>query len=528
MTEGLFLAVVSAALGGALALAARRREFLLELTRTFAFTAAAGVVVFHLLPEVLPAIGPVALLWIAAGFVLPWILEVAARALGPLLFARRGVPGMRVAAEVGFAALIFHSLFEGLALLATVQARDNPTDLEIAIVAHHAPLTAAVALPFLDLLGVRATLIRVGLVALAGVLGVLGGNLVPGLASDANADVLRAATAVVAGALLHVVADEIGEQRFARRRERGWDLLAGVAGIAVAGFGAFLDARTTRTILEFAAAATALGLGAAPALVASIAVEAAAMRRSASPVVRAPLRGFFVVAAAFGWPAAVARAALAASFAAAAQLVGREPAPAARASISEELARRGPWILGLLLLGGAIHVLAPPGWLTESGPVGVLIVAACIAAASRMTVTGSALLACAAVDRGFSPGMAVALVALGALPIRRTSPSRIAAVAVPAFAVAIAVGVALDRTALLREAPRIASTMLASSQLPILRQLGAAPVPTACAVLLVALALASALRSGVRGWFAPFRHAEGHGHESHVHAAPPVGALERH
>ena len=267
MIEGLLLAAGSALLGGALALLARRRASLLELTRTFAFTAAAGVVSFHLLPEVLPALGPTALLWIAAGFVLPWLLEVGARVLGPDLLARRGIRGMRVAAEVGFAALLFHSLFEGLALLAALQGRASRTDLEIAIVAHHAPLTAAVALPFLDLLGVRATLIRVGLVALAGVLGVVFGNLVPGLASGADAAVLQRATAVVAGALLHVVADEIREQRFSSAGQRVLDLFAAAAGLSLAGLGAFLDVRTTGGILGFARTATALALGVAPALV---------------------------------------------------------------------------------------------------------------------------------------------------------------------------------------------------------------------------------------------------------------------
>jgi hypothetical protein len=532
VTQGLLLAVASAVLGGALALAARRRGMVLELTRTFAFTAAAGVVAFHLVPEVLPAIGPAALLWIGVGFVLPWLLEVLARSIGPHLLARRGVSGMRVAAEVGFAALIFHSLFEGLALLATLQTRDNPADLEIAIVAHHAPLTAAVALPFLDLVGVRATMLRVALVAVAGALGVLGGNLVPGLASGANADVLRAATAVVAGALLHVVADEVGEQRFARSSERGWDLLAGAAGLGLAGFGASLDPRASRSILEFAAAATALGLGIAPALVASIAVDAVVLRRGAPNMVRAPLRGLFVVAAAFGWPAAVARAALAALVAAASHLFRREARPAARASIGEELARRGPWILALLVLAAALYVLAPPRSFTESGAAGLVLVGACIAAATRATLSGAAILACAAVARGFSAGTAVALLALAPLAIRRTSAARTAAVALPAFALALAAGAALDRTALLRDAAGIASSVFAGDGSPVLRQLATAPVPTACAAILVALALASAFRSGVRGWCAPFRHADGHDHGTHVHADAPVAshsaALERH
>ena len=53
MIEGLLLAAGSALLGGALAIAARRHAVLLGLTRTFSFPAAAGVVGFHLFPEVL-------------------------------------------------------------------------------------------------------------------------------------------------------------------------------------------------------------------------------------------------------------------------------------------------------------------------------------------------------------------------------------------------------------------------------------------------------------------------------------------
>ena len=57
MGLALILAASSALMGGALALAARSRGVLLELTRTFAFAAAAGVVAIHLLPELLPAMG---------------------------------------------------------------------------------------------------------------------------------------------------------------------------------------------------------------------------------------------------------------------------------------------------------------------------------------------------------------------------------------------------------------------------------------------------------------------------------------
>src|SRR5207237_1391384 len=135
---------LAALLGGAIALLAREHPAVLERTRTFAFAAAAGVVAFHLLPEVLPTQGLVSLLWMSAGFALPWALEAAARAFGPGLLHGRGLSGMRVAAEVGFAALIFHSVVEGLALVAALARPVGKLDLEIALVAHHAPLTAAV------------------------------------------------------------------------------------------------------------------------------------------------------------------------------------------------------------------------------------------------------------------------------------------------------------------------------------------------------------------------------------------------
>ena len=523
MIEGLLLAAGSALLGGGLALLARRRASLLELTRTFAFTAAAGVVSFHLLPEVLPALGPTALLWIAAGFVLPWLLEVGARVLGPDLLARRGIRGMRVAAEVGFAALLFHSLFEGLALLAALQGRASRTDLEIAIVAHHAPLTAAVALPFLDLLGVRATLIRVGLVALAGVLGVVFGNLVPGLASGADAAVLQRATAVVAGALLHVVADEIREQRFSSAGQRVLDLFAAAAGLALAGLGAFLDVRTTGGILEFVRTATALALGVAPALVASTAAEALARRQPLLYRLRAPFEGLFATGALLAWPTAAVRAGLAALLAAP-RLLDREAVPGPPPSLVEELARRGPWLVALLFLAASVDVLAPPRWFATLGPAGMVVVGASLALAARASASGAALLTCALVHRGLPVGMALPFLALGALPLRRATAAASALVAVPAFALALAAGAALQRLPFLRGAARTAASVLARADRPVTEQLAAAPAATACAAFLVAVALALALRSGVRGWFAPFRHADGHDHEAHAHEHAAAGA----
>jgi hypothetical protein len=519
---GVLLAGGSAALGGALALASRRRPVLLELTRTFAFTAALGVVGFHLLPEILPALGPTALLWIAAGFVLPWLLEVSARVLGPAVLARRGIRGMRVAAEVGFAALVFHSLFEGLALLATLEGRHNSTDLAIAIVAHHAPLTAAVALPFLDLLGVRSALIRVALAALAGMAGVVFGQLVPGLASGADADAIRYATAVVAGALLHVVADEIHEQHFSSSTHRALDVVSAVLGLSLAALGGFLDARVTPAILAFVRACTALALAAGPALVLSITAEIMARRLPLVQKARTVLDGFFVTAALLGWAAAAARVALSTLFVVSLWFGGRRLLRPQRERLVDELAPRGPWLAALLLLAGAIQVLAPARWFTDVGPSGLLLIAAVLGGSAQASASGAALVACALVYRGLSAELAVPFLALGALPVRRTPLLRSLAGAVAGVAAAFAAGAVLTRFSLLRGAAPWTARVLSRAADPVVSQILGSPLAGACAAAVFALAVALAFRSGVRGWFAPLRHADPHEHAAHDHA--PAGA----
>ena len=316
MISGLLLVATSAVLGGFLALAARRRPILLELTRTFAFAAAFGVVGFHLVPEILPTLGFEALIWIAAGFALPWILEAGARVLGPGFLARRGMHGLRVAAEVAFIALVFHSVVEGMALLAVVQSSERATDIQLAILAHHAPLTAAVALPFLELRGARSAAVRVAIVGLSGVAGIILGNAVPGLASGTDAGLVQRATAMTAGALLHVVSDEIREQRFQTRWERLSDILAGVLGLGLAGLGAFFDLRNEASVVAVVRASVSLALSVAPALLVGLAFRWATLRfapRAAEPA-RAAAAGVFPLLALLGVVAAAVRVVLGALF----------------------------------------------------------------------------------------------------------------------------------------------------------------------------------------------------------------------
>jgi hypothetical protein len=487
------LALFSALAGGAIALLARRRPAVLERTRTFAFAAAAGVVAFHLLPDVLPAQGLTALLWIGFGFALPWVLEAGARTFGPGLLEARGLTGMRVAAEVGFAALIFHSVAEGLALVAALAQPHGQTDLEIALVAHHAPLTAAVVLPFLDLRGPRSAGLRAASIGAAGVLGVLLSAAVPGFSEGAF---LQIATAVTAGALLHVVSDEIRGQRFSSGWERAADLGACAAGLLVAGLGAVLQLRQNAAgpVLEFIRVLAGISIACAPALLAG--VLAAALLPPAWRSFRwdAALLSFALLGPWF----ALALAALSVL-----PKIGYAAKPGVISEVEDEVRQRAPRLLMLIVLAAGLEVATPalPGGLLAD-----LVISIVLLLAARLDPAGAVAMSAVLVRKGFDPGVAVAVIALGpmlAAAVRRAATRRRAAIAVALFVAAV-----------------FASNVLASARVaadhaflalrePLLVQARAAPIGAASAAVLVLLALRTLWSEGARGWFAPLRHGPG-------------------
>jgi hypothetical protein len=506
MMHAAALAGLSGLLGGAIALVARQRPGVLERTRTFAFAAAAGVVAFHLLPEALPSQGVAALLWMAVGFALPWLLEWLAGRFGPGLLRGRGLSGLRVSAEVGFAALVFHSVAEGLALVAALaQPRDN-LDLEIALVAHHAPLTAAVVLPFLDLCGARAAATRAALIAGAGVMGVLLSSVLPGFEDGAF---LRTATAVTAGALLHVVADEIRAQRFGSRLERALDLGACVAGVLVAGLGALVHQRQdTAPLSGLLRAFGGLALATAPAILVGCAAGALLASRT-----RFFRWDAFVLAlmllgplGATGWAVLT----LLLSLPLARSFRGGAPARPVGAELVAAIRARAPALLTLAIAAAVLEVSA--GEFPRSFvPAGALLLV--LAFCARLDEAGAVMVAAVLVRKGLDPGIAIALLACAPL----TRPAMVRALgwrgrAAAAAAIAlecggaIAVGRVLSASGVLAGVPAVVNQALRGVGESLSVQVASSPLATAAAVVLVALALATLWSEGVRGWFAPLRH----------------------
>jgi hypothetical protein len=489
MIRAAFLAGFSALLGGAIALVARRRPAVLERTRTFAFAAAAGVVAFHLLPEVLPSQGLAALLWMAVGFALPWALEAGARAMGPGILQSRGIAGLRVSAEVGFAALLFHSVAEGLALVAALAQPSGQLDLEIALIAHHAPLTAAVVLPFLDLRGPRTVAARAAAVGAAGVAGALLSRFVPGFTEGAFLDT---ATAVTAGALLHVVSDEIRAQRLGSAWERAADLGACVAGLLVAGLSAVLQLRRNQAagpLFEFLRVFGGIALRSAPAILfgaiagALLAARTRFFRWDAlllALVLLGPLfataLGVLTVLFAIGGP--------------------RDDSPAG--GVLQELVgavrRRAPPLLALLFVAAGLEVASSP-FPTAIVPLLPLTIGLVLCA--RLDEAGAVAVAAVMVHKGLDPGIAVVVLAIG--PWTRRFSVRTAIVG----SVSI---VALWRSGFLDRAAVAAQAALGAARDPIGAQAARSPLGAASAVVLVAIALGTLWTAGVRGWFAPLRH----------------------
>jgi len=498
------LAAFSALLGGALALLAQRRPTLLELTRTFAFAAAGGVVVFHLLPEALPGLGPSALVWILAGYALPWLMELCARALGPGFFTGRGLSGQRLAAEVGFVALVFHSVVEGLALVSSLRAPQGRRELELALVAHHAPLTAAVILPLLQLLGARRAALRVVALALAGLSGVVLAGVVPALAEGADAVNLERATAVTAGILLHVVADEIRSQQFASKWTRAADLSACAAGLLLAGLSAVLHLRVpseATPILPILRALCWLWLSSAPALFA-VALAEGVFPRTGPPARLRLLLGEGLLTLVFLGPLfAILRGALAALLWVALPQGAAGPAepPVVTTPVRAlllGLRPRAPFLLLLLVAAAAALAGAPqlsPGLSLHTCWPALLLLAAARADGAFATPLAAVL-----VWKGFSPGLAIALLSLGPL-LRGSLRAKVVSTLVAAAAGALLV-LALPAGLLVRA---VSFDLLEE---PIVAQLAASPVGALAGAAMLALVLATVWASGARGFFSPLRH----------------------
>lgn len=203
---------------------------MLGLLRTFAATAAAAVVLTHLLPDALSGAG----LWGALAFLLgllgPLLLHPATERLA---LRRRDLSPRRLALEAGFIGLLVHHVGDGLGIGAYAALPGGVLghlDVILALIAHTVPLVAVVMLAYRGEYGLTVALRRVAALAAASALGVSVSFAVPGPALASAAAWIGA---LVSGVLLHVVTHDWLEDLPKSEGARLADLGAAALGLSL-------------------------------------------------------------------------------------------------------------------------------------------------------------------------------------------------------------------------------------------------------------------------------------------------------
>lgn len=222
MILALLACVLAAGIGGALGLFPRAGKGVLRPIRTFAFVAALAIVLGHLMPEALDALGWQSLVVFGVSFFLAVGLDRLTHdhSAGTHDFAASKVP---LAVELGFVALAVHRFIDGVAF---AHYADRPAILA-AFAAHSVPVTALVVVTYRGQ-STRAAVGRGLLLTLACVLGVVFHQSMPQPTPVTEGWIC----AVVSGLLLHVVTH--GWHDDPATTARGWvlELVAVTAGLA--------------------------------------------------------------------------------------------------------------------------------------------------------------------------------------------------------------------------------------------------------------------------------------------------------
>ena len=230
MLLALIVAVLAVALGAALTAVSAARPAVLGLLRTFAATAAAAVVLTHLLPDALSGAGLWGGLLFLAGLLGPLVLHPLTERLAS---RQSELSPARLALEAGFIGLLVHHVGDGLGIGAYAALPGGVLahlDVILALIAHTVPLVAVVTLAYRSEYGLAVALRRVGGLGLASALGVGVSFAVPAATLAAAAAWIGA---LVSGVLLHVVTHDWLEDLPKSERTRALDLGAAALGLSL-------------------------------------------------------------------------------------------------------------------------------------------------------------------------------------------------------------------------------------------------------------------------------------------------------
>ncbi|MEI9953012.1 MAG: hypothetical protein WDO74_29550 [Pseudomonadota bacterium] len=412
MLLAFLVAVLSVLLGAALSFVPSTSRALLGYMRTFATLAAVAVVVTHLLPEALRALGPLSILLFLAG----WFAPALAHFIG-----RRSTSGRAKYAvlEAGYWGLVVHHIADGIGLGAYTRLpadQGSHLDVIVALAAHTVPLIAVVSLAYRTTFGARSAVLRSLGLAAASVLGIGLSSLAAASTIEGFAPVIAA---VAAGLLLHVVTHDLTDDPAHGPLARSLDLIVAGLGVAVSLLGVWHS--SDPGTLAFAHGLVQLTERTSLVILVALLAAAFSLRtpdrhskwaRAALPAGTLGAESVLLSIALFGFVAAGLRLLLISLAIAFLATPSTEPAPAAltppqhwRARASEALESSGPWlILGLLI--GALLTSVPVSVLNRpiGGTLVELLLVAVVANLTPVAAPAAVLIAAGLAGFGLSPG----------------------------------------------------------------------------------------------------------------------------
>lgn len=255
------LAIVALVLGPVLYVAATHRKWILPSLDAFVMVSILGLIGLHAVPEAFEVLGWVALPLIAAGFLLPAIIERSTN------ISHKGVH--RFALGLAIAGLAVHTMLDGFALSAASEGDRGSTELAFAVVLHRLPMGMFIWTVPRALFGRRGA---IWLLILIGIATTLGYGLGAQFLESLDPAWLLSFQAIVAGSLLHVVLNESGSKEGMSQRQIRLGEAAGtaLAVLLIIGLGRLeagaAHAHDVAAAHDFAERFIALSLESAPAL----------------------------------------------------------------------------------------------------------------------------------------------------------------------------------------------------------------------------------------------------------------------
>jgi hypothetical protein len=423
----LAIAVSSVMLGAGLSFVPSASQALLGYMRTFATLAALAVVVTHLLPEALSALGPGSILVFLVG----WFAPALAHFIG-----QRSTRGQTAHAvlEAGYWGLVVHHLADGVGLgtYARLPAKDGShLDVLLALAAHTVPLIAVVSLAYRTTFGARSALSRALGLAFASVCGIALSSFVPPSTIQIWSPLIAA---LAGGLLLHVVTHDLTADAPVGAVSRALDLLVAAAGALVSLIG--LDRATDPATWAFARRLSDFTIRTAPVTLVGLFLAALCLRRperaggvwaALAPAGALGPESTLLGLSLFGFASSSLRLLLTAGVlwlspgAPTKKIDPEHPPLGFRERFSQALARSGPWlVVGLIasaLLGSTSTLALDP---EHAGKSFELLALSALANLTRVPAPAAVLIASGLLALGFSSGAALSFATLAPLLAGRT------------------------------------------------------------------------------------------------------------